>query len=113
MTDLASIPSEFWSVLPPAARYSYPAIIHDYLYWYQPCERAQADAVFRSAMEDLKVPSVKSTVIYNAVRAAGGGAWHANAVARKAGERRILKSFPTNVLTTWAEWRTMPDVFAQ
>src|SRR3954469_3966277 len=31
VTDLASIPNQFWSVLPPAARYSYPAIIHDYL----------------------------------------------------------------------------------
>src|SRR5258708_33483224 len=35
VTDLASVPRVFWSLLPPAARYSYPAIIHDYLYWFQ------------------------------------------------------------------------------
>ena len=61
VTDLASIPAALWGMLPPAARYSYPAIIHDYLYWFQPCTRAEADAVFQSAMGDLRVSSAKIT----------------------------------------------------
>lgn len=112
VTDLASIPSEFWSVLPPTARYSYPAIIHDYLYWFQPCERAQADAVFKAAMEDLQVATTKIVVIFNAVRLAGGSSWSANSAARLGGERRILKKYPTDVRTTWSDWREQPDVFA-
>src|SRR5262245_55189884 len=35
VTDFASIPRIFWSALPPDGRYTYPAIVHDYLYWTQ------------------------------------------------------------------------------
>jgi Protein of unknown function (DUF1353) len=110
VTDLASIPSAFWSELPPAARYSYPAIIHDYLYWFQPCERPEADAVFKAAMEDMRVSSMKILIIYNAVRAGGSGAWDRNARLREAGEKRVLKKYPSDPLTTWEIWKTQ-DVF--
>ena len=33
VTDLASIPRVFWSVLRPDGEYAYAAVIHDYLYW--------------------------------------------------------------------------------
>ncbi|CAN7610362.1 DUF1353 domain-containing protein [Bradyrhizobium sp. LjRoot220] len=110
VTDLASIPVAFWSVLPPAARYSYPAIIHDYLYWFQPCSRAEADAVFEAAMADLLVSSAKIAIIYNAVRLEGNGAWDSNAELRQAGQRRILKKVPSKATTTWDVWKTL-DVF--
>lgn len=112
VTDLASIPSPFWSVLPPAARYSYAAIVHDYLYWFQPCERGQADGVFKSAMEDLDVAGAKVTIIYDAVRLAGGRSWKANAAARDSGERRLLKRYPADMTTTWESWKAQSDVFA-
>lgn len=113
VTDLASIPKEFWNVLPPSARYSYPAIIHDYLYWFQICTREQADAVLKIAMEELSVPSAQIFIIYNAVRLAGGRAWNANTAARCAGERRILKKFPGSVKTTWDSWKLQKDVFSE
>ena len=47
VTDLASIPRLFWTIFPPAAAYSYPAIIHDYLYWFQPCSRETADNILK------------------------------------------------------------------
>jgi len=53
VTDLASIPPALWPVLPPTGRYAYPAIIHDYLYWFQPCSRDQADMVLKLAMQDM------------------------------------------------------------
>jgi hypothetical protein len=112
VTDLASVPRPFWSVLPPAARYSYPAIIHDYLYWVQPCDRAQADAVLKFAMEELQVGAAQIAAIYSAVRIGGVASWDANAAARNAGERRLIVKYPDNVLTTWAEWKLRPDVFA-
>ena len=111
VTDLASIPAAFWSLLPPAARYSYPAIIHDYLYWYQPCTRAEADGVLRAAMGDMEVSSPKILIIYNAVRVGGGSAWDNNARLRQAGEKQVLKKSPSEMLTTWAIWKNQPDVF--
>jgi hypothetical protein len=112
VTDLASIPRTFWAVLPPAARYSYPAILHDYLYWTQPCPRDQADEVLKLGMQDMDVPALKAAAIYDAVRLAGGAAWSSNASAKKAGEKRTLKRFPTDPKITWAQWKTEPGVFA-
>lgn len=111
VTDLASVPSPFWSDLPPAARYSYPAILHDYLYWYQPCDRTQADDVLNEAMQDMDVSIATRLVIYNAVRLAGGLAWSKNAAARAAGEKRQLKKFPEDVRIAWPDWKQKPDVF--
>lgn len=115
VTDLASVPRVFWSLLPPTARFSYPAIIHDYLYWLQMKpfdERAAADKVLKEAMEDLKVGSAQVFAVYNAVSLAGGHAWTSNGEARAAGERRVLKRFPTDFKTTWEQWKKEPDVFA-
>ena len=78
VTDLASVPRVFWSFLPPAARYSYPAIIHDFLYWFQPYERSTADHILKEAMEEMRVPSTQIFAIYNAVSLAGGVAWASN-----------------------------------
>jgi hypothetical protein len=111
VTDLASIPPLFWSTLPPAARYSYPAIIHDYLYWFQPCTRAEADAVLEAAMGDMLVSAAKIAIIYDAVRVAGSGAWDSNAKLRQEGQRRVLKKFPSEMLTTWDDWKNRSDVF--
>jgi hypothetical protein len=112
VTDLASVPRVFWSLLPPTARYSYAAIIHDYLYWYQPCERDKADNILKDAMQELNVAVATVFTVYNAVRLAGGIAWASNAEARSNGERRILKTFPTDFTTTWVAWREHPDVFS-
>jgi hypothetical protein len=111
VTDLASIPRVFWAILPPHARYSYPAIIHDYLYWTQPCTRAVADEVLKLAMNDMKVSRIQVFTIYQAVRLAGGGAWSSNSSAKQAGEKRILKKFPTGLNTAWEEWKNRPGVF--
>ena len=43
-TDLASIPRFLWAVLPPFGRYTNAALVHDWLYTFQPCTRAQADS---------------------------------------------------------------------
>jgi hypothetical protein len=112
VTDLASIPSPFWALLPPAGPYSYPAIVHDYLYWFQPCDREEADEILRIAMKELDVSAATVTAIYEAVRLGGGSAWSSNLAARNGGEKRILKKFPTDMKTTWQAWKTQSDVFA-
>lgn len=113
VTDLASIPRLFWQVLRPEGRYAYAAVVHDYLYWKQTRPRAEADQIFRIAMEDSKVDPKLVDKVYRAVRTFGQAAWDNNARLKKAGERRILKRFPQDYTTSWSEWKKQPDVFAE
>lgn len=76
LTDLASIPSFVWSLLPPSGKYGAAAIVHDRL-----CntleitqsgkavsiERKKADAILGEAMEVLKVPYWKRVLISSGV----------------------------------------------
>ncbi|MBB4112769.1 hypothetical protein FHT80_002088 [Rhizobium sp. BK226] len=110
VTDLASVPRPFWSLLPRQGRYTYPAVLHDYLYWQQTCTRAQADDVLEAAMEELQVPAPQASTILIAVRMFGGGAWDNNADLKATGERRLLKLFPPDISTTWKIWKQQ-DVF--
>lgn len=71
ITNFASIPRVFWSILPPTGSYGKAAVIHDYLYATGKFSRWKADRVFREAMQILKVPNWKIFVIYWAVRLFG------------------------------------------
>lgn len=111
VTDFASVPRFFWSILRPDGEYTYPAIIHDYLYWVQSRPRETADAILLAAMEDFKVAKAQRIAIYEAVRDFGFVAWRTNIQLKSAGERRILKIFPDDPTVTWSEWKKQPDVF--
>ena len=113
VTDLASIPPIFFSVLRPDGEYAYAAIIHDYLYWTQTLPREEADMVFKLAMEDFKVNSAIAFLIHKAVRWGGQSAWDDNAEEKASGEKRILKRFPQNPQTLWTDWKKRPNVFTQ
>ena len=107
VTDFASVPRVFWSVLPPTGTYSLAAVVHDYLYWDQGCTREQADQLLRAAMVESRVGTVQRDLIYEAVRSGGGTAWSSNAVAKAAGQPRIIPpAFRTiPALMTWATYR--------
>jgi hypothetical protein len=112
VTDLASIPRAFWSLLRPDGEYAYPAIIHDYLYWTQKTSREQADLILRLAMKDFEIDSATALTIYKLVRVGGASAWQANFDLKMQGERRTLKRFPEDPRVTWAIWKKESDVFA-
>ncbi len=112
VTDLASIPQIFFSLLRPDGEYAYPAIIHDYLYWDQPISREEADEIFKLAMQDFEVNAAVKWLIHQTVRWGGEFAWDNNAEAKARGERRILKRFPQDPTMTWKEWKERPGVFA-
>jgi hypothetical protein len=105
VTDLASIPRALWSIWPSDGSYAYPAIIHDYLYWTQPCTRLEADNVLKFAMQDFKIGTVTIDAIYGGVRAGGQSSWDGNAHLKANGERRVLKKFPTDPRTHWSDWK--------
>lgn len=97
VTDFASIPRGLWNIFPPLGPWSRAAIIHDFLYatkgtgrwapegqaptrWISApwdYKRDQADGIFREAMGVLEppVPGWRRTLMYQAVRAFGGGGW--------------------------------------
>jgi Protein of unknown function (DUF1353) len=112
VTDFASVPRAFWSALPPDGEYTYAAILHDYLYWNQATDRTTADLVLKAAMEDFGVSTTDAFLVYNGVKIGGQGPWDGNAALKAAGEKRVLKVFPTDPTTRWEEWKRRPDVFA-
>jgi uncharacterized protein DUF1353 len=112
VTDFASIPRVFWSMLRPDEEYTYPAIIHDYLYWIQDRPRAVADEILKIGMQEFGIAATTLNIIYAAVRAGGNSSWDTNAKLKAAGEKRVLKVVPEDPRASWAERRRRPDAFA-
>ncbi|ECJ4438861.1 DUF1353 domain-containing protein [Salmonella enterica subsp. diarizonae] len=73
ITDLATIPRIFWSLMPPDGKYAKAAIIHDYLYDNALRTKREADRIFLDGMTVLGVPRWKRTIMYWAVRLFGRG----------------------------------------
>jgi hypothetical protein len=109
---LDSIPRAFSSVLRPDGALAQASVIHDYLYWTQTHPRAEADEIFKLAMQDLSIDSMTASSLYTAVRSFGQAAWDENAKLKAAGERRVLKEFPADPKVTWADWKKRADVFS-
>lgn len=108
VTDFASIPQSLWHLLPPQGRYSSSAVLHDYLYWVQPCSKDEADLAFLYAMEEQQVPLATRMAVYAGVRTPlAQAAWDRNAQERRAGRIRVipahLRSMPPDV--TWEAYR--------
>lgn len=66
-SDFASIPRFFWRVFPPMGRYTYAAIIHDWLCDEEVVSHRYAAAIFLECMEVLEVPKFKRLAMYRAV----------------------------------------------
>jgi hypothetical protein len=111
VTDFASIPRPFWSIFPPDGLYTYPAIVHDYLYWTQNTSKDVADKIFQFGMADLGVSPATIAILYTAVNLAGNAAWNENARLKASGEKRILKVFPDDPRTRWEAWKKTSEHF--
>lgn len=106
VTDLASIPSPFWSLLPRDGQYAYSAIVHDFMYWDQSRKKDEADQILKWSMEDLEVSKADVTAIYAGVRSRfGQRAWKKNAQLKMGGEKRILLEPPPAANTRWSDWK--------
>jgi hypothetical protein len=71
-TDFASVPRVFVWFLPRYGRYTKAAVLHDYL-WRRLARTGairwvDADAIFRRAMRELKVPFLRRWILWAAVR---------------------------------------------
>ena len=103
VTDFASIPRPFWSILPTWGKYGPPAVVHDFLYWDQRCTREQADRIILVAMEESDVGFIRRFFIHRAVAWGGGFAWDENEDVREAGKTREIPNdmVPHDPTTTW------------
>jgi hypothetical protein len=90
VTDFASIPPKLQSVLRAHGRYSRAAIIHDFLYWAQPCSRRQADNIMRLVMRRSGVDALQLTTIFKAVDWFGKAAWNGNRALRDRGVPHVV-----------------------
>ena len=76
-SDGCSLPRFFWRMIghPFDMRYLREAILHDWLYRYQPCDRRTADKIFREAMAGSVCPG-RRRMIYWGLRIGGWPAWN-------------------------------------
>jgi hypothetical protein len=79
LTDGASIPRIFWSILSPFGQYFPAAIIHDFLYSSSNDEftRGESDEIFLDAMDEIGVGFLTRYTIYTAVRIGGRSSYKA------------------------------------
>lgn len=107
VTDFASIPRPFWSLLPTWGQYGPASIVHDFLYWDQQCTREQADAIFLAAMKESQVREPWRSIIHFAVRVGGYFSWKSNQSLRQSGKtREIPDGFdPPRIGETWDSYQ--------
>jgi hypothetical protein len=84
VTDFASVPRAFWSIIAPYGKHAKAAVLHDFLY---ACHgyafgdqlvsftRKECDDIFLKAMEVLGVNPAKRWIMYQAVRLFAGSHW--------------------------------------
>lgn len=75
-TDFASVPRLFWRRLPKWGKYSYAAVVHDYLYYSHIVSRKKADLIFKDLMLRNGVSKIKANIMYLAVRIGGKKGWN-------------------------------------
>jgi len=79
ITDLASIPRIFWSIMPPFGKYSRAAVLHDWIYHTQQFTRKMSDDILMEAMQVLSVNWLTRWTIYLGVRIGGWVPWNQHA----------------------------------
>jgi hypothetical protein len=107
VADFASVPRSLWTALSPVGAQTRALVVHDYLYWFQPCEREEADNLLMLAMREGGVADLQRGAVYAGVRLAGEDVWNAHGAARDRGELRVV---PTGVAPaaaeSWPDFRT-------
>jgi hypothetical protein len=90
VTDLSSLPKglRMWDGKADAAMA--PAVLHDYLYWVQPCTQDEADAVLVHAIGALGASPSKAAAAFQSINSAGAAAFKRNADRRRNGEVRTF-----------------------
>ena len=90
VTDLASTPRRFWALYPPFGKYLSAAILHDYLYWTQICDRNMADDIFYQTMKTSGVDQATQAIFLMVLKSQGELAWQENNAEKQKGLVRVI-----------------------
>ena len=90
VTELSSLPKGLraWDGKADAAMA--PAVLHDYLYWVQPCTQDEADAVMVHAMGALGASPSRTLAAFQSINNTGSTAFKKYADRRRNGEVRTF-----------------------
>jgi hypothetical protein len=90
ITELGSVPKaqRWWNGRTDLSMA--PAVLHDYLYWYQPCTQDEADAVMVHAMVTAGASPAAAATVYRAISSSGAAAFRKNSERRRGGELRTV-----------------------
>ncbi len=100
MTDFASVPPIFRSLVSKWGKHGNATVLHDYLYWTQQCTRKEADNIFRDGMKVMNVRAWRRFLIYWAVRLGAWGAWRGNIQKKNQGWNRVALRWPKKASDT-------------
>ena len=76
VTDFASVPKFFWSIIGPIGKFNLASVIHDYFYTYHTTTRALADKEFYLWMKFTNPKAyIRNTLMYWGVRLFGAKRW--------------------------------------
>lgn len=75
LTDFASVPRIFWSILSPIDKHAKAAVVHDFCYEIHYDKKKRCDDIFAEGMKVLGVKPWKIFFMYWAVRLFGWFRW--------------------------------------
>jgi hypothetical protein len=94
VTELSSVPKDLRASVATA-------VLHDYLYWYQPCTQEEADAVMYSAMSAVGASRSTATAAVQAISSTGPAAFKNYRERRRGGEvRTFTEAYAQTVVRT-------------
>jgi len=76
ITNFASVPRIFWSLISPVDNHGKAAVVHDFCYATQYTSKRRCDDIFYEGLRVLNVPKFKAVCMYWAVRIGGWFAWY-------------------------------------
>lgn len=68
ITDFASVPRLFWSIISPIDRHAKAAVVHDYLYDVRCYTRKRSDEIFLECLNVLNIKPWKKYCLFYGVR---------------------------------------------
>ena len=71
VTDFASVPRIFWTLVSPIDSHAKAAVLHDFLYNIGYKTRKECDEIFYESMKVLGVSKYKALIMFKAVRVFG------------------------------------------
>lgn len=105
MTDFASVPRIFWTILPPWGRYGNAAVIHDFGYWDKTRTRFEVDRIFLEGMKVLGVGVFARYTLFLFVRLLGWWVWWQDRRLKKRGGSMIAYRLPDRSVERAADVR--------